>query len=830
MEELKTSRSGLSEEDAKKRLARYGKNEIKKEARTHPLKILLEQFADLLLLILIVATMIAYAIGDVAEASLMLALVLINAGFGFAQQYQAERAVEALRRMTALKVIVIRDGKPIEIDASKVVPGDILELSEGDKIAADCRVIESVNMQTDESTLTGESVPVDKISTIVNASARIHEKANMLFSGTTVVRGHGIAVAVVTGMGSEVGKIAKEIEAPSPPTPLQVYMTSLSKKLSVIILAVCVLVFAVGLLTAKDILELFLITISLAVAAVPEALPIVITLSLAFGAKRMADKKAIMKTLPAVEALGSATVICTDKTGTLTENKMIVKKVYCNGKITGVKQCEEPMLFRIGLVCNNSVLEKLDPTEVALVESAKENGLDYKEYFEYERLQEVPFSSSQKMMITVCEKDEERIAYLKGSPKVVLLKCTKILEHGRVTKLTAEKRKETEEAVDRMAMDALRILALAYKKETKSLDGNYTFVGLQGMFDPPRKEVRGAIHAAANAGIRVVIVTGDHPLTARAVAEQLGIHVDNIITGDEVERLSFDELRWRVESTTIFARAEPSHKNRIVNALRANGEVVAVTGDGVNDAPALKNADIGVAMGARGTDVAKEAADMIVTDDNFATIVSAIEEGRIIYDNIKKSLIYLLATNLAEVLIIVSAVLLLLPLPLTAVQILWINLIGDGFPALAMSLDRAGPGIMKRKPSTGEMLNTDTVLDIIRIGVVMAVTCLVLYMLFLTIDAERAKTAVFMAMVAMEFMVMQTIRQRYGQKLLSNPTLVYSLMMVFYFQLLIIYSPLNYFFNTVPLLLDDWIEIIIALAIVFIANHLLTKALGTEKL
>jgi len=832
LEDLKTSHKGLSEDEARKRLSVYGLNELKREKKISPLKIFLRQFMNILIIVLLFASAIAYLIGDVTDAILIFAVILLNSVFGFILEYQAEEAIEALKRMSALKVTVLRSGKHLEIESSGVVPGDILELLEGDKVPADCRIIESVNLQADESTLTGESTPVDKNSGEVPEQARVADRGNMLFSGTNIVRGHGRAIALFTGMKTEVGKIAKEIEAPSPPTPLQIYLNKLGKTLGVMVLFVCVAVFLIGTATEKNLLSLFMTSVSLAAAAIPEGLPIIVTLALAFGVKKMARKKALVRTLPAVEALGSATVICTDKTGTLTENKMIVEKVYFNGKITSVKECKGSILFRAGLICNNSVLDKVDPTETALVDSARRAGVDEKEFFEYRRLAEIPFSSQTKSMTVFCMRGEEEFAFMKGAPNAVLAKCNRILEGGRVAKLTTGKRAEVEETVDSMAAGALRVLGFAYKPESaKKLEEDMIFIGLQGMMDPPRREVRGAVHACQNAGINVVIITGDHPLTAKAVAESIGIGVKNIMTGDELDRLSFEELRARAVNTTIFARVEPAQKNRIVKALRANGEVVAVTGDGVNDAPALKNADIGIAMGIRGTDVAKEASDMVITDDNFATIVAAIEEGRRVFDNIKKALIYLLSSNLGEVLIVFIASIMFLPLPLTAAQILWVNFLSDGFPALALGVDPAAPHIMRRKPSTskGEVLNSNMILSIIRTGVLIAICCLLLYVVFLYSHSHvKAQTVVFTALVAAEFVILQTVRQNYGQKLFANRYITLSMLAVMVLQLALIYTPLSGVFHLVPLDLEDWIAIALTVGAIFVFNHFVHRFVKSE--
>jgi Ca2+-transporting ATPase len=830
-EKLNSSAKGLSEHEAEKRLLQYGKNELVKKKRTEPLKILLRQFTNVLVIILMFATIIAYLLGDIIDSFLILIVLIVNAGFGFVQEYRAEQALEALKRMTSLKATAIRSGKHIEVDTANLVPGDVLDFIEGDKVPADCRVIEAVNLQADESALTGESTPVTKKDADVPDAARIADRINMLFSGTTVVRGHGKAIAVATGMQTEIGNIAKEIQAPNPMTPLQIYLDRFGKKLGLLILAICVLVFIIGSYTEKNLLVLFLTSVSLAVAAIPEGLPAIVTFSLAFGVKKMAGKKALVRRLSAVEALGSATVICTDKTGTLTENKMVVEKVYCDGKVMSVRDCKEDMLFRIGLICNNSVLEKMDPTEVALVESAK-GKIDSQEFFEYKRMAEVPFSSESKHMTVICKKGEEEIVFMKGAPHIVLERCNRILKNGKPTRLTEKMKKEISEEIDLMAAHALRVIGLAYKTTGfKKIEDDLIFVGVQGMIDPPRKEVKGAIKACNDAGIKVKILTGDHAMTAKAIAEEIGLTAGNIMTGEELEKLTPDELCEKVKTTNIFARVDPSHKLKIVKALQKNGEVVAVTGDGVNDAPALKNADIGVSMGIRGTDVAREASDMVITDDNFATIVSAVSEGRRIFDNIKKSIIYLLSSNLGEVLVVFIASLMFLPLPLTAVQILWVNLLSDGFPALALSFDPPGSQIMRRKPSGSRsgILTTNVMLSIIRTGSFIGIGCLFLYMFFLNTDTLiKAQTVTFTALIINEFVRLQTVRQEYGQKFFSNKYLNISLGFVVLLQLLVLYSPLNTLFNIVPLGLTDWIAILVTVAAVFSFNHFISKFVKFE--
>ena len=822
---LHTDEHGLSSTEAAKGLEKYGPNELKREKRISPIALFLGQFADFLMIVLIVATLISFAVGQLIDATIILIFMFFNAGFGAWQEWKAERAIEALARMAALRAVVLRGGVPQEIPVAELVPGDVVLLEEGSKVPADCRLVETINLQADESMLTGESIPVDKRTGLAKPDAHVTAQRNMAFSGTIIVRGHGKGLVVATGMATEIGRIAKEVEVPSPPTPLQTYLGKFSRRLGLGIAGLSALVFVLGVAAHGPVLQTFLTAVSLAVAAIPESLLAVVTLSLALGVRRMASKKALVRRLPAVEALGSATVICTDKTGTLTENRMTVQKVYADGKITDIAGTANDMLFRTGLLCNNATEAEGDPTEKALVASARNAGLNIAaERKKWTRIKEIPFSSAAKRMTTIHEMGGERWTFMKGAPAVVLERCGHYIERGKVHKLTPAKRAEIMDAERKMAHSALRVLAFAYKEGDREPEQGLTFVGIQGMLDPPRKEVKAAVAQCETAGIRVVMVTGDHALTAAAIARQIGLKGDHIVTGDELGRMSDSELRKAVKRTNIFARVDPEHKIRIVNALRAQGEIVAVTGDGVNDAPSLKIADTGVAMGIRGTDVAKEASDIVITDDNFATIVAAIGEGRRIFDNIRKFVNYLLSCNLAEVLIVLIASLAFLPLPLTAVQLLWLNLLTDGAPALALGVDPARRGIMRAKPRPpGEgLVNGGLFRTIIQNGVLITAACLALYVYVLgQSGSAKAQTMVFTSLVLFELVRLQSIRYHYKQGLLTNRWLAAAVIISLGLQLAVLYGPLAAAFDVVPLGLYDWALMGGVLAAAAAINHVI---------
>ncbi|MBI2101386.1 calcium-translocating P-type ATPase, PMCA-type [Candidatus Woesearchaeota archaeon] len=722
LKELKSAASGLSQQEAGERLKQYGLNEIREGKRISPFEIFIDQFKSIVIWILIVATVISAFLKEYIDAIVILIIVILISVLGFVLEYRAERAIEALKRLASLKATVIRDGQRKEIDSREIVIGDVIFLETGDKVPADARLLEAFNLQTQEAALTGESQPVKKHTEALPEKIQVADMKNMAFSGTIVVSGRGKAVVAATGMQTEIGKIATMIEDVKPePTPLQKKMDELGKWIGKVVIAIAVIIFAVAsFFQEKPLLENLIVAVAVAVAAIPEALLAIVTMALAIGTQRMLKRNALVRRLPSVETLGSTTVICSDKTGTLTANEMTVRKLFVNGKVievtgTGyetkgqflfkgkpVKIDEIKLLLRVGALNNNAELKGSsvigDPTEGCLIVSAAKAGLKKEDLeTEFPRTDEIEFTSERKMMTTIHNHHGEKLAYAKGAPEVILRLCSYISMNGDVKKLTDGMKKEILEANKEFAGDALRVLGFAYKTiiTDKEPEKNLIFAGLQGMIDPPREEVKLAIEKCNKAGIKVVMVTGDHEVTAKAVAREIGLS-GKVVTGQMLDEIK--NLEDWVEDIAIYARVNPEHKIKIIDALRKKGHVVAMTGDGVNDAPALKKADIGIAMGITGTDVAKEASAMILTDDNFASIVNAVEEGRGVYDNIRKYIGFLLSGNISEVLIIFLGIVFGLPLPLTATQILLINLVTDGLPALALSADPYEPNAMARKP------------------------------------------------------------------------------------------------------------------------------------
>ena len=734
---LKTNaENGLTAEEAKKRQEEYGLNELKAKKKKSLFVKFLEQFKDFMIIILIISAIISGVVGvaqgeGFTDTIIILVVVVVNAIIGVAQENKAEKSLEALQKLSSHVAKVVRDGKLQVIQSKELVPGDIVILETGDYVPADLRIIEAVNLKSQESALTGESVPVEKMAAkIEDEKIGIGDRVNMLFSSSLITYGRGKAVVVETGMNTEVGKIADIINtAEEQGTPLQQKLNKLGKTLGIVALAICAVIFVVGLLYGKEPIHMFMTAVSLAVAAIPEGLPAVFTIVLAIGVQRMVKRNAIVKKLPAVETLGSASVICSDKTGTLTQNKMTVEKVFCDGNLVNLEESADMIdiqkLVYASMLCNDTKIsedDKLtgDPTETALVDMAFKLDFDPSVYGMFPRVAEIPFDSDRKLMTTVHEENGNYVVYTKGGVDELLANCSSYILEGDI-KTDLEEYKEIIRRYNmEMAQNALRVLAMAYKvldhkptaEEIKELESNLTYIGMVGMIDPPRLEVKDAVQECKEAGIKTVMITGDHKITAIAIAKSLGIleNDDEAITGTELEEMSDEELIRNVRKYSVYARVSPEHKVRIVKAWQANGETVAMTGDGVNDAPSLKIADIGCAMGVVGTDVAKEAADVILTDDNFATVVSAVEEGRRIYDNILKAIQFLLSSNIGEIVVLFLAIL-ITPLlskqfgvditlieTLLPIHILWINLVTDSLPALALAVDPAADNVMKRKP------------------------------------------------------------------------------------------------------------------------------------
>ena len=730
--ELSTSLSkGLDDKEAAERLERYGYNEIEQKKRKTIFQMYIDQFKDFMIIILIIAAVISGLLGELTDAVVILMIVILNAVMGVVQENKAEESLAALKRMAAPNAKVLRNGRHDVIPARMLVPGDVVILETGDLVPADIRITEALNLKIQEAALTGESVPVEKNADPLSMqNVPLGDRVNMGYSGSVVTYGRGAGIVVGTGMNTEVGKIAKMIQSVEEvETPLKKRLQILGKALGIAALAICAIIFIVGVAYGKEIFEMFLTSVSLAVAAIPEGLPAIATIVLAIGVQRMVKRNAIVRRLPSVETLGSATVICSDKTGTLTQNKMTVERLFYNSRVCDVNKNTEPLdndehfrlLVTTGVLCNDSKLKETDegiialgdPTETALVDLGLKVGVN-KEQLEVgqPRVDEVPFDSKRKLMTTVHALESHYRVYTKGAVEELLKISDSILLDGKVVKLEQQHRDTILETNEEMARDAMRVLGMGYKdvqvlsrgSGEQAYENGLTFIGMMGMIDPPRPEAKEAVALCKRAGIKPVMITGDHSVTAVAIARDLGILTEGeeAVTGAELENISDRELEERVDRISVYARVSPEHKVRIVKAWQVRGQIVAMTGDGVNDAPALKIADIGAAMGIVGTDVAKEASDMVLTDDNFATVVAAVEEGRTIFANILKAIQFLLSCNVGEILTLFVATMLNWYEPLLPIHILWVNLVTDSLPALALGVDPAEKNIMDRKPRDPE--------------------------------------------------------------------------------------------------------------------------------
>ena len=737
-QELKTNlKQGLTKEEVEEKRNKYGYNELKAKKKKSLFVKFLEQFKDFMIIVLIIAAIVSGIVGymkgeGITDSLIILIVVIVNAIIGVVQENKAEKSLEALQKLSSHVAKVVRNGKVEVVASRELVPGDIVVLDTGDYVPADLRIIEGVNLKSQESSLTGESVPVDKNAEVIaDEKVGIGDRTNMLFSSSLITYGRGKGIVVETGMNTEVGKIATIInDTEGTATPLQIKLNKLGKTLGIAALAICILIFVIGIAYGKDIIDMFMTAVSLAVAAIPEGLAAVSTIVLAIGVQRMVKKNAIIKKLPAVETLGSATVICSDKTGTLTQNKMTVQKVFADGNLSNVEDITTinnslEKLMYTSTLCNDTKIGENnnltgDPTETALIDLGFKIKFDIENTLKLQRVKEFPFDSDRKLMTTVNKVGDKYIAYTKGGIDELLAKCTKYEINGEIKDNLNEYKETIEKYNIEMAKDALRVLAMAYKEldheptdeEMKHVENDLIFVGMVGMIDPPREEVKLAVEKCKTAGIKTVMITGDHKITAVAIAKSLGIleNENEAITGSELEEMSDEDLTRNIRQYSVYARVSPEHKVRIVKAWQANGEIVAMTGDGVNDAPALKTADIGCAMGIVGTDVSKEAADVILTDDNFATIVSSVEEGRRIYDNILKAIQFLLSSNVGEIVTLFIAILITpwlgstfgidinLIEVLLPIHILWINLVTDSLPALALAVDPAEDDVRNRKP------------------------------------------------------------------------------------------------------------------------------------
>lgn len=729
-------KKGLNADEVEKRTEEYGRNEIISKNKKPIWKMILEQFTDFMIVVLIIAAIVSGVVNhEFTDSIIILIIVILNAIIGVVQEVKAQKSLDSLKELSAPHCKAIRNGEIVNIDSKELVPGDVVVLETGDNIPADLRIIEAINLKIQEAALTGESVPVEKHADVLkDEKVGLGDRVNCAFSSSLVTYGRGKGIVVSTGMDTEVGKIAKMLDdVDDSETPLKRRLEALGKTLGIAALVICALIFAVGFFIYKrDWIEMFMTAVSLAVAAIPEGLPAISTIVLSIGVQRMVKRNAIIRTLPSVETLGSATVICSDKTGTLTQNKMTVEKIFCDNKVFGTEYKEKDdneqykLLLNCMILCNDTKLKKDgekyittgDPTETALVDlGLKSNVVKDDLDNEYKRVEEIPFDSERKLMTTVHDRKGKLVVFTKGGVDELLAKCSKIRLNGEDVKLTKEHIDMILATNEQFALCALRVLAMAYKDidqipekaNMNSLESDLTYIGMVGMIDPARPEVKDAVAKCRTAGIRPVMITGDHKITAVAIAKEIGIlrEGDEAITGAELQEMSQEELEKNVQKYSVYARVSPEHKVRIVNAWKSHDEVVAMTGDGVNDAPALKAADIGAAMGIVGTDVAKEAADVVLTDDNFATIVSAVEEGRRIYDNILKAVAYLLSANIGEIITLFVATMFgWLIEPLLPIHMLWINLVTDSLPALALSVDPAEKNIMNRKPKKNKNVFT----------------------------------------------------------------------------------------------------------------------------
>jgi P-type Ca2+ transporter type 2C len=852
--------SGLSQEEVNKRINQYGLNELDEGEKQSALLLFFSQFKDFMVLVLLAATLISGLLGEYIDAIAIIAIVIINGFLGFFQERRAERSLQALKELSAPQVSVLRDGEWMKIPSKEIVIGDILKFTSGDRIGADVRVIESKSLEIEESALTGESVPVSKhIESLTNPNPGIGDMENIAFMGTMITRGSGVGVVIATGMKTAMGQIADLLQnAQSQDTPLQRRLEQLGKILITVALLLTVLVVVVGVLRGHDLYEMFLAGVSLAVAAIPEGLPAIVTVALSLGVQKMIKKNAIVRKLPAVETLGCASVICSDKTGTMTQNKMTVTHLWSGGQtwtVDGVgyqpqgnfyrderninpkeeKALQQMLIF--GMLCNHSDLVMRDddyildgdPTEGALLVSAMKAGFERPKLLdEFTIINEFPFDSARKMMsVHVKDKQGRHFIVTKGAPDVILGISDSVLWDERTQFLNKETQIKVHDAINGLASQALRTIAIAFKPiqpntiilSEREAENKLTLIGIQGMIDPPRPEVKQAVKECKEAGIKTVMITGDHVITAKAIASQLGIltNKSKVIDGNALSEMSVEELEDVVDDVSVFARVSPEHKLKIVKALQNRGHIVAMTGDGVNDAPAIKAADIGVAMGITGTDVAKEASALILLDDNFATIKSAIVEGRNIYENIRKFVRYLLASNVGEILVMLFAMLLALPLPLIPIQILWVNLVTDGLPAMALGLDRPEENVMKRKPRSPDegVFSRGLGWKVVSRGFLIGIVTLLAFMIVYHNDPSQlqyAQTVAFATLVMAQLIHVFDCRSEksvLSRNPFGNQYLVWAVISSLALMFVVIYYPaLQPIFHTLPIAAKDWLLIV----------------------
>ncbi len=868
---------GLSDKEVKQRQKQLGLNELKEADRPSAFLVFLEQFKDFMVIVLLAATLISGLLGEYLDAIAIMAIVLLNGVLGFIQERKAEKSLHALKELSAPQVIALRDNQWVKVPSREVVPGDILKFTSGDRIGADLRIIESKSLEIEESALTGESVPVAKfVQPISGDNVNLGDQENMAFMGTMVTRGSGVGVVVGTGMNTAMGQIADLLQsAETMITPLQRKLEQLGKILITVALLLTALVVLVGVIQGHDIYTMFLAGVSLAVAAIPEGLPAIVTVALSLGVQRMIKKKSIVRKLPAVETLGCASVICSDKTGTLTQNKMTVTHLWSGGstwQVSGtgynpsghfhkgdaeVQPRNERALHQIltfGVLCNNAELKLKDkeyivdgdPTEGALVVAGLKAGLSRENIQkEFSIIHEFPFDSSRKMMSVIVEdKSGKQFVVTKGAPDVLLKVSGSILWDNKQQFLSDKYETKVQHAIDQLAGQALRTIAIGFKPiqpgqkiiNEFEAEKDLTFIGLQGMIDPPRPEVKDAVKECKQAGIKTIMITGDHVITAKAIATQLGILPmgGKVIDGNTLSMMTVEELEEIVDDVYVFARVSPEHKLKIVKALQKKGHIVAMTGDGVNDAPAIKASDIGIAMGITGTDVAKEASSLVLLDDNFATIKAAIKEGRNIYENIRKFIRYLLASNVGEILVMLFAMLLALPLPLVPIQILWVNLVTDGLPAMALGLDQAEDNVMRRKPRNPRegVFARGLGWKVISRGFLIGIVTLIAFMIVYDRNPNNlgyAQTIAFATLVLAQLIHVfdcRSERSVFDRNPFENKYLVWAVISSIVLMLVVIYyPPLQPIFHTQSIILQDWLLIIglSAVPTFLLAGTLLTR-------
>lgn len=851
--ELGSSLHGLDTAEAEKRLQEQGPNELKESAGKTVFAMLLDQFRDFMILVLLAAAVISGIIGEASDTIAILVIVVLNAVIGFVQEYRAEKAMELLRKMSAQSALVMRDGNPVTVPATGLVPGDIVILEAGKIIPADLRLLEAAMLKIEEAPLTGESLSAEKhVNPLPDEHLPVGDRKNMAYKGTTVTYGRGRGVVTATGMGTELGKIATMLQDQEEmKTPLQKRLAVFGRKLALVVLGICAIVFVLGVLRGEAPMLMLLTAISLAVAAIPEALPAVVTISLALGAKKMIRQNALIRKLPAVETLGSVTYICSDKTGTLTLNRMTVEQIYFAGRLLPEKDPVSRVageLFTALAVSNDAEFESSgasigDPTEVALYVAAKKNGFDKKELeHDFPRLAEIPFDSERKCMTTfhgippgtafTKAGEGSFVSFTKGAVDVLLDKSSYLMTDEGIKPIDAG---ELRQINDRMSSDGLRVLGVTMRLWEKIPDNlspehierDLTVIGIIGLMDPAREEAKDAVRLCKSAGIRPVMITGDHPLTATSIAARLGILSDGasaVMTGRELEQLPLEEFEKRVESIRVYARVAPEQKLKIIKALQDKGQFVAMTGDGVNDAPALKRADIGIAMGITGTDVSKESSDMILLDDNFATIVKAVREGRRIFDNIRKFIKYTMTSNSGEIWTISMAPLFGLPIPLLPIHILWINLVTDGLPGLALTAEPAEEGVMERPPRhpAESIFANGLGVHIIWVGLLMGAVSLFTQATFLEMGKDKWQTMVFTVLCLSQMGHVLAIRSErqslFSQGVFSNKPLVGAFLLTFILQISTIYVPqLNGIFKTTPLSSRELIITLAMSSVIFFA-------------